>query len=460
MSIKLLFRTKAIDHESSDLKKCLSAFDLTLLGIGAIIGAGIFILTGIVAATTAGPGIIFSFVLAGIASACTALSYAELASSIGGCGSAYSYSYAGFGEIIAWIIGWDLLLEYGISCPIVAIGWSSYANNLLNGFNITLIPSILKGPFEGGLINLPAPIVILIVTSMLALGIKQSAIFNRWMVIIKLFVIFFFIVIASQHFSLVNWKPFLPFGYRGVIEGAAIIFFAYIGFDALSTTTEEAINPQRDLPIGILASLIICTLIYITVSGLLTGMIPYSKLNVSSPVAQSLLDYHYQSAALIVAVGAVAGLTTVILVMYYGFTRIFLAMARDGLLPQFFVVINKKTKTPLRIVLISGVIMMVIAAFLPIHAATELVNIGTLSAFILVCSGVIILRYRYPDIPRPFKTPLSPFIPLMGIILSIYIMTGLSGVTWTRFFIWLLLGMFIYFGYSKKRSHLAKDSKI
>lgn len=456
MKSNLLFRKKLFSHEQG-LQRCLSAFDLIFLGIGAIIGAGIFILTGIVAATKAGPGVVLSFVVAGIACACSALAYAELAACIGGCGSAYSYAYAAFGEIIAWIIGWDLLLEYGISCSTVAIGWAAYGNNILNALGFNLTQALIKGPFEGGDVNLLAAFVILFLSAILALGIKQSAIFNRWMVFIKLTVIAIFIVIASRHFNIVNWQPFLPFGVDGIIQGAAVIFFAYIGFDAVSTAAEEAIRPQHDLPIGIISSLIICTIIYIVVAGLLTGMIPYPQLNVASPVAFALLQYHYKLAAGIVAMGAVVGLTTVILVMYYGFTRIFLAMARDGLLPNFLAKINSVTKTPVSIIVLVGIIMTIIAAVLPIHEAAELVNIGTLAAFTLVCGGVLVLRYTRPDLPRPFKTPFSPLVPLLGMGMSLYLMASLSSITWSRFIIWMSIGLIIYFSYSRKKSLLSSQ---
>lgn len=455
MNTVTLFRKKKISPEASGLLRVLSAFDLTLLGIGAVIGAGIFILTGIVAATKAGPGIILSYVLAGIACACSALSYAELASSVGGCGSAYSYSYAALGEIIAWIIGWDLLLEYGISCPTVAIGWSAYMNDILQAMSLSLPRYLMKGPFEGGEINLLAAAIIIVITLLLIIGIKQSARFNRIMVVIKLTVIGIFIVIAARHFNPANWQPFLPFGLLGVVKGAAIIFFAYIGFDAVSTAAEEAISPQRDLPIGIIGSLLVCTLIYILVAGLLTGMVPYSLLNVSSPVAYALLLFNYKLGAGIVAFGAIAGLTTVILVMYYGFTRIFLAMARDGLMPFPLAKLSATTHTPVRIIVLVGLLMTFMAATLPINEAAELVNIGTLAAFTLVCLGVIVLRHRFPDLPRSFKTPWSPVIPILGIVLSLSLMSSLSWLTWSRFVIWLVIGLILYFCYGIKHSKLA-----
>lgn len=457
---RIILRKKPLATQDLGLKKALTAGDLTFLGIGAIIGAGIFILTGIVAATKAGPGTVLSYLLAGIACGCSALSYAELASSIGGCGSAYSYSYAGFGEIIAWIIGWDLLLEYGISCPTVAIGWASYVNDLITASGYSLSSYLLKGPFEGGDFNLLAASIIVVITLLLALGVKQSARINRLIVFIKLAVILFFIVIAMRHFNPANWHPFLPFGIFGVVKGAAVIFFAYIGFDAVSTAAEEAISPQKDLPIGIITSLLICTVLYILVAGLLTGMVPYAKLNVGSPVAYALLLFNYKFAAGIVAIGAVAGLTSVILVMYYGFTRVFLAMARDGLLPKSLSKLNTVTHTPLRILFIAGIVMTLTAATLPIHEAAELVNIGTLAAFTLVCAGVIILRISHPDLHRPFKTPLSPFIPILGVVLSLSLMLSLSLTTWGRFVIWMALGFVVYFFYSIKHSNLANKSEL
>jgi basic amino acid/polyamine antiporter, APA family len=459
INVHSLLRKKPLSYQNYGLKKALNALDLTFFGIGAVIGAGIFILTGIVAATKAGPGVIFSFVLAGISCCCSALSYAELAASIGGSGSAYNYAYTGFGELIAWIIGWDLLLEYGISCPTVAIGWSGYMNNFLNAADVYLPSILVKGPFEGGDLNLLAAFLVCLITILLIIDVKQSAIFNRAIVYLKLAVILFFIIIAAKHFNIKNWQPFLPFGFYGVVQGASVIFFAYIGFDAISTAAEEARNPKRDLPIAILSSLFICTLIYIIVSGLLTGMLPYWKLNVSSPVAYALLYYHQKFSAGIIAIGAIAGLTTVCLVMSYGFTRIFLAMARDGLLPYWLAKLNTKTKTPVPIILLLGLLMVIVAAILPIHEAAELVNIGTLAAFTVVCLGVVVLRYTYPDLPRPFKLPFSPFIPILGAILSLALIFTLSKITLARYFIWMFIGLIIYFTYSRKHSLLAKQPR-
>lgn len=455
-----LLRTKPINADmycDTGLKRCLSAFDLTLLGIGAIIGAGIFVLTGIAAATHAGPGIVLSYVVAGFACAFSALAYAELAASIGGCGSAYGYAYAGLGELIAWIIGWDLILEYGVSTAAVAIGWSGYFTNALAAAGLALPQALLKAPAGGGIINLPAAAIVLALALLLAIGVRQSARFNAAMVLVKLVAIGIFIAVAAFNVHAANWTPFLPFGWGGVMSGAALIFFAYIGFDAVSTAAEEAVNPPRDLPIGILASLVVCTAIYIGVSGLLTGIVPYATLNVSSPVADALLRLGHNTAAGCIAAGAIAGLTTVMLVLYYGLTRVFLAMSRDGLLPPVFSAINRRTHTPVRVILASGVLIAAIAGFTPIDDVAQLVNIGTLAAFVLVCSGVIVLRHTKPDLPRPFRTPGSPLVPLLGIAFCVYLMASLPAITWMRFAIWLGMGMWVYFGYSRTRSVLAQE---
>ena len=452
-----LFRTKPINADISTntgLKRCLSAMDLTLLGIGAIIGAGIFVLTGIAAAKSAGPAIVLSYVVSGFACAFAALAYAELAASVGGCGSAYGYAYAGLGEIIAWIIGWDLILEYGVATAAVAIGWAGYVNNALTAMGMPLPVALLKSPVEGGFVNLPALLIVLTLAVLLAIGIRQSARFNAVMVLVKLLAIVTFIGVASFHVQPANWQPFMPFGWEGVMGGAALIFFAYIGFDAVSTAAEEAINPQRDLPIGILASLAVCTVIYVIVAGLLTGIVPYHTLNVASPVADSLLRIGYPWAAAFIAAGAIAGLTTVMLVLYYGLTRVFLAMSRDGLLPPVFSAINTNTQTPIRVILASGILIALIAGFTPIGDVAELANIGTLAAFVLVCAGVIHLRYTRPELKRPFRTPFGSVTPLLGIVFCVYLMVSLPVITWIRFGAWLVLGMVIYFVYSRRNSTL------
>jgi len=456
-----LFRARPISAGTDGemgLRRCLSALDLTLLGIGAIIGAGIFVLTGIAAATKAGPAIMLSFVVAGLACAFTALSYAELAAMIGGCGSAYGYTYASMGELVAWIIGWDLILEYGVATAAVAIGWSGYMNNALTAMGVPIPDYLLKAPAAGGVINLPAALIVLALSLLLAVGVRQSARFNAAMVAIKLGAIGLFVLVALFNVQPANWHPFIPFGWEGVMQGAALIFFAYIGFDAVSTAAEEARRPSRDLPIGILASLAGCTVIYIVVSALLTGIAPYASLNVPSPVADALLRLGHRWAAAFIAVGAIAGLTTVMLVLYYGLTRLFLAMARDGLLPPVFYAIHPETRTPVRIILLCGVLIAAVAGLTPISDVAELVNIGTLAAFVLVCGVVILLRRTRPEISRPFRTPFSPLVPLLGMVFCFYLMLSLPAVTWWRFVIWLGIGLIIYFTYSRRHSLLEASS--
>ncbi|MCD6040107.1 MAG: amino acid permease [Gammaproteobacteria bacterium] len=434
------------EHE---LRRCLTAFDLTLLGIGGIIGAGIFVLTGIASATQAGPAVIFSYILAGIASGFSALAYAELASSIGGCGSAYGYAYAGMGQFIAWMIGWDLLLEYGTDAATICIGWSGYVQNVLSAFGLTLPKALINDPFHGGIINLPAVFIILVLASILAAGAKEGARFNNIMVYIKLFVIGLFIILGTLHFNPANWHPFAPFGFQGVVNGAALIFFAYIGFDVVSTAGEETVNPKRDLPIGIIASLLICTLIYVIFAGVLTGLTHYSHLNTSSPVATALLNTGHQFAAEIIALGAIVGLTTTILAMYYGFTRVYVAMARDRLLPKKIAKIDSKTRTPRQLIWLTAVLIAIIAGFFPITQIANIVNMGTLAAFMAVSVSVIVLRHTKPDMPRPFKTPWSPVIPVAGILMCFYLMYNLPRTTWISFLAWTIGGLVIYFSYSK-----------
>jgi basic amino acid/polyamine antiporter, APA family len=461
-----LFRKKLVscDQEELGLKKCLSAFDLTLLGIGAIIGTGIFVLTGVAAATQAGPAVVLSFIIAGIACAFAALAYAELAASVGGCGSAYGYSYAAFGEIIAWIIGWDLILEYGVAVAAVANGWSGYFNNALTAIGFGLPETFTKGPFAGGIINLPAVGIILLLMGLLVTGVRKSAQINAAMVFVKLLTIGVFIAVALFNINPENWSPFMPFGWFDHVEGgktigvfaaASLVFFAYVGFDAVSTAVEEARNPQKDVPIGILASLIFCTLIYIIVAGLLTGIVPYASLNVSSPVAFALQQIGINWASALVATGVIAGLTTVMLVLYYGLTRIILAISRDGLLPPFFAHVNQRTHTPVRVTVLCGIIMAVMAGFIPLGALAELVNIGTLAAFVLVCIGVIVLRLRHPEMNRPFKMPFGITLPVLGALSCGALIAFLPAATHMRFLLWLAAGILIYFLYSVRYSKLA-----
>lgn len=462
-----LFRTKPITPEAEqtnrDLKACLSKWDLTFLGVGAIIGTGIFVLTGIAAATQSGPAVVLSFIAAGLACAFAALSYAELAASVGGCGSAYGYSYAAFGELIAWMIGWDLLLEYAIAVATVANGWAGYFNNALTAIGFALPDVLTKAPKLGGIINLPASSIILLLMGLLILGVKQSAKINNIMVAVKLVTITVFISLAVFNIHPENWHPFMPFGWFqtlpdgktiGVFAGASIVFFAYVGFDAVSTAAEEAQNPQKDLPFGIVVSLVFCTTIYILVSGLLTGVVPYSDLNVASPVAHALQLLGFNWASALVATGVIAGLTTVMLVLYYGLTRVIFAMARDGLLPEFFNEVHEKTQTPVRVIVMCGVIMAIIAGLIPLGDLAELVNIGTLAAFVLVCLGVIVLRFTHPDLPRPFRSPFSPLFPALGMLSCGALMSFLPAQTWWRFLIWLAIGLVFYFVYSKQHSKL------
>ncbi|MGZ8190519.1 MAG: amino acid permease [Methylococcaceae bacterium] len=467
MSLQI-FRTKHVTSEDDTehgLNRCLSAWDLAFLGIGAIIGTGIFVLTGIAAATQSGPAIVLSFIIAGFACAFAALAYAELSAAVGGCGSAYGYSYAAFGELIAFIIGWDLLLEYGISVAAVANGWSGYFNNALMAIGLPLPDMLTKAPKLGGLINLPASAIILILMALLIIGVKQSAKANNAMVFVKLLTITIFIAVAVFNVHPENWQPFMPFGWfqtlpdgktTGVLAGASLVFFAYVGFDAVSTAAEEAKNPQRDLPFGIVVSLSFCTIIYIVVSGLLTGVVNYTDLNVSSPVAHALALLGYDWASALISTGVIAGLTTVMLVLYYGLTRIIFAMSRDGLLSPFFNQINPKTQTPVRVIVICGIIMAIIAGFMPLGDLAELVNIGTLAAFVLVCLGVIVLRITKPDMKRPFRSPFSPLFPVLGMLSCSALMAFLPYLTWLRFFIWLVIGLIVYFSYSLHHSKLAK----
>lgn len=455
--LKSLFRTKHPTHHNHPhrLKRCLTAFDLTLLGIGATIGAGIFVLTGIAAATQAGPAVIVSFALAAAACAISALAYAELAASLGGCGSAYGYAYAGIGEIFAWIIGWDLLLEYGLSTSTVAVGWSGYFADFMRAAGMPLPAALLKGPLEHGIVNLPAVLILVVIMLILALGAKQSARFNATMVIIKLAVLAMFALVALPHFDLRLWHPFAPFGWSGIVGGAALIFFAYIGFDAVSTAAEETIDPERNLPIGIIGALIACSTIYMVIAGLLTGIMPYSQLQVSSPLAFALLTLGHRIMAGLIAIGAIAGLTTVILVMYYGFTRVFLAMSRDHLLPRSLAAVHPVTHTPLRIIIGAGVVMTVIAGVIPLTDLAHLVNIGTLAAFATVCLGVMVLRRTQPSLLRPFKIPFSPMLPSIGVGLCLYLMASLPRLTWINFLTWTTLGLFVYFLYSRRRSMIS-----
>lgn len=462
-----LFRRKLInpEHHDSGLKKCLSAFDLTLLGVGAIIGTGIFVLTGTAAATMSGPAVVLSFVVAGIACTFAALAYAELASSVGGCGSAYGYAYASFGELAAWLIGWILILEYGVSVAAVSVGWSGYFNNALTAIGMPLPQSLTNGPFaeKPGLINLPAFSIIIILMGLLIAGVRESAKLNAAMVFVKVLTIFVFVVVALFHVQPENWSPFMPFGWFdhnadgkpiGILAGASLVFFAYVGFDAVSTAVEEAKDPKRDVPIGILGSLVFCTIIYIVVAGLLTGMVKYDQLNVPSPVAHALQLIGLNWASALVATGVIAGLTTVMLVLYFALTRVILGIARDGLISPFFAKVSDKTQTPVRTTVICGLLMAFMAGFMPFSALAEIVNIGTLAAFVMVCGGVIMVRKHHPELHRPFEMPFGIVLPVLGVLSCGALIMFLPHETHLRFLVWMALGIVIYFAYGIRHSKL------
>lgn len=459
------------------LKRTLSANNLISLGIGAIIGAGIFTLTGTAAAQHAGPAVVLSFILAGVACAFAGLCYSEFASMIPIAGSAYTYAYATMGEFIAWIIGWDLILEYLFGASTVAVSWSGYVVSFLRDFGISIPASIAQAPYNydsttgvftatGAVINFPAIFIVAIITTLLVIGISESAKFNNVIVVIKVLVILLFIGFGVFYINKDNLIPFIPesqgpgaFGFDGIVRGAGIIFFAYIGFDAVSTAAQEAKNPQKDMPRGILGSLIICTIIYILVGLVMTGMVPYEQLNVPDPVAvavnaggESLFWLRFP-----IKIGAIAGLSSVILVMLMGQPRIFYSMSRDGLLPKFFGKIHPKYQTPYITTIITGTVAMVISGFAPINLLGELVSIGTLLAFVIVCAGILVLRYTDPNINRPFKTPLFPYVPILGILVCLYLMAGLPWHTWERLIIWMVIGIIIYFIYGKRHSLVRKD---
>jgi basic amino acid/polyamine antiporter, APA family len=473
----------AADHS---LKRALGAGNLVLLGIGAIIGAGIFVLTGQAAAAYAGPAIVFSFILAGLACGFAGLCYAEFSAMIPISGSAYTYGYATLGEFVAWIIGWDLILEYLFAASTVAVGWSGYAVSLLKDMGINIPAEYTGAPYThavaadvpwwnfwglfahgwsktGAVINVPAMFIVFLITVLLVIGIKESANFNNVIVGIKMTVILAFIAFGMAYVNRENWVPFIPpetspghFGISGVARGAAVIFFAYIGFDAVSTAAQEAKNPQRDMPIGILGSLAICTVLYIVVSLVLTGIVKYDQLNVPDPIAVGINAAGPGLAWLrpIVKIGAIAGLSSVILVMLLGQPRIFYTMSKDGLLPPVFASVHPKFQTPWIASILTGGVAMLMAGLFPIGLLGELVSIGTLLAFAIVCGGVLVLRQTDPNIPRPFKTPFVPVVPILGILFCLYLMISLPKDTWARLVVWMLLGLLIYFTYGRKHSVL------
>jgi APA family basic amino acid/polyamine antiporter len=463
-----LLKTKSIEqlvgdaeHGGKALKRTLSALDLTLLGIGAIIGTGIFVLTGTAAANQAGPAIVLAYVAAGLACAFAALCYAEFASMIPIAGSAYTYAYATLGEIFAWMIGWDLILEYAVGSMTVAVGWSGYFQRILAGFGVTLPGWMAAAPgtAEGALINLPAMIIVVFITALLVIGVRESARFNAAIVAVKLAAILFFIVVGFTYVQPANWSPFMPYGPQGIAAAAAVVFFAYIGFDAVSTTAEEANNPSRDLPIGIIASLVICTVLYLAVAGILSGILPVVQYKedpqfLNAPVGYALAVIDKDWAAGLVSAGAVAGITSVLLVMLMSQPRIFFSMSRDRLLPEGVSKVHPRFRTPYITTIITGVTVAIVAGLTPINVLGEMTSIGTLFAFVVVCAAVLILRSKRPDARRPFRVPFGPVIPVLGVISCVYLMVNLTVMTWMRFLVWLDLGMIIYWFYGRTHSPL------
>ena len=458
-----LFRRKSVEALMSEsgkngatLKKELGAFDLTMLGIGAIIGTGIFVLTGVAAAEHAGPALVLSFILSGLACVFAALCYAEFASTVPVSGSAYTYSYATFGELIAWMLGWDLILEYGVAASAVAAGWSGYFQGLLAGFGIELPKALTSAydPANGTFIDVPAIVIVLLITLLLTQGVRKSARFNAIMVVIKVAVILLFIAVGVWYVKPENWTPFMPFGFSGVAAGAATVFFAYLGFDAVSTAAEEVRNPQRNMPIGIIASLVICTLLYIAVSLILTGIVPYDQLGVKNPVAFALNYIQQDWVAGFISLGAITGITTVLLVMLYAQTRLFYAISRDGLLPSLFAKVSERKQVPLVNSWVTGIAVSVFAGVIPLNKLAHLTNIGTLFAFTTVAIGILVLRKTEPNLKRSFMVPFVPVIPLLAVAFCTYLALQLPAMTWLSFGGWLAIGLVIYFLYGRKHSKL------
>jgi APA family basic amino acid/polyamine antiporter len=471
------------------LRRVLGPVSLTALGIGCAVGAGIFVLTGKVASTTTGPAIILSFVVSGIACVFAGLCYSEFASMVPVAGSAYTYAYATLGELLAWIIGWDLILEYAVGAASVANGWSGYFQNLIAMAGLKVPEALARAPVDynlktgdlvatGTIINLPAVLLAAFVTIILVKGIRESAAANALMVMLKVSVVVLVIVIGARYVDPRNWHPFAPYGYLGIsffgrtiagqastsglpvgmLAGAAIMFFAYIGFDSVSTHAEEARNPQRDVPIGIIASLIVCTILYIGVSAVLTGMVPYGRISMDAPVADAFQQAHLPLARFVISLAAVAGLTSVVLVLMLSQPRVWLAMARDGLVPKgFFGAVHPRFRTPWKATILTGSFVGIMSGFLPLSILAELVSIGTLFAFVIVCAGVLVMRYRDPDAPRVFRTPFVPAVPVLGMVSCLVLMFSLPAENWLRLIVWLVIGFAVYFGYGRKHSVMSKE---
>lgn len=484
-----LFQTKSIESLQKEaaadvgLRRSLSRMNLVSLGIGAIIGAGIFVLTGQAAAQYAGPAIAISFVISGLGCLFAGLCYAEFAAMIPISGSAYTYSYATLGEFFAWIIGWDLILEYLFVVPTVAVGWSGHLVAFLKEFNIVLPVHLTQAPFDyvngqlvstGHLINLPAVGIIAVLTCLLVIGMKESATFNNYMVVTKVSVLLAIIgfgiwyLLGHHDLAVKNWTPFIPantgtygeFGWSGIFKGAAVIFFAYIGFDAVSTAAQEAKNPQKDMPMGIVGSLLICTVLFITISVILTGMSKYTELNNAAPVVNALQAAGAPLALrFVVEIAAIAGLSSVILVMLLGQPRIFFSMANDGLLPAVFAKVHPRFKTPYVTTIITGVLSAILGGLMPLSICGEMVSIGTLFAFVIVCISIVVLRKTRPEAPRPFRTPWVPLVPILGAGICLLQMYALPADTWWRLAIWMAIGIAIYFGYSRHHSKLNKSGR-
>lgn len=473
-----LFTKKPVDRllaesEGSEkgpkLKRSLSATSLVALGIGAIIGAGIFTLTGVAAATHAGPALVYSFILAAIGCAFAGFCYSEFSTMIPIAGSAYTYAYATIGELMAWIIGWALVLEYAVGAATVAVTWSGTIASILGDFGIHIPQALLASPFDPmpGTINLIAVVIVVAISTILIIGVQESARFNAFIVFIKVAVVILFIVIGYFYINRANYHPFVPpnagkfgaFGWTGVLAGAGQIFFAYIGFDAVSTAAQEAKNPKRDMPIGIIGSLLICTVLYILYSFVLTGVVNYKELNVTAPLAVAVDRMRgVPWVGELMKVGSLLGLTSVILVMLLGQSRVFFSMSRDGLLPGLFSDVHPRFRTPWHSNLLLMVFVSIGAAFIPLTQLGNLTSIGTLFAFVLVCLGVIIMRRTDPDLPRPFKAPMVPLFPILGVLVNLLLMFSLGGLTWTAFLTWMAIGLIVYFGYGRTHSHLLGET--